>query len=61
MNDMFMVFRGDDPPRFVSGAELADLIDEDDAPRFLEYSVPGDFYEYGNLVVVRLGRRFVAP
>jgi hypothetical protein len=65
MTDAYLVFRLDQRPtetetRLISDRELEDTIDEDDAQRFREYSVAGDYYEYGNLVVVRLGRRFTA-
>jgi hypothetical protein len=38
--------------------QLEDTISEDDAWRFRKYAVAGDYYEYGDLVVVALGRGF---
>jgi len=63
MNDAYLVCRldrdlGSTQTYLIEERELEDTIDEDDARRFRRYSVAGDYYEYGNLVVVRLGRRF---
>ena len=42
----------------IADEQLEDTIAEDDAARFRAYASPGDFYTFGDLLVIKLGRRF---
>jgi hypothetical protein len=59
----FLVFRvGPDAAAVeswpIADDQLEDTIAEQDAPRFRLYAAPGDFYTFGDLLVLKLGRRF---